>query len=136
MVKPCVLKPRVTQRSSGVVVRIFLLVFILLFGGLVQAESSKADTIAYVHLPPQAHDTLVLIKQGGPFPYPRKDGSVFSNREKRLPLKARGYYREYTVKTPFSRDRGARRIVVGHVGEYYYTSDHYRTFQRITGLPP
>lgn len=100
------------------------------------AESSKTNTIAYAHLPAQAHDTLALIKQGGPFPYPRKDGSVFSNREQRLPLQARGYYREYTVKTPFSRDRGARRIITGRAGEYYYSADHYRTFQRITGLPP
>ncbi len=110
--------------------------FALLLSSLVQARSSQADTIAYVHLPAQAHDTLVLIKQGGPFPYPHKDGSVFRNREQRLPLQARDYYREYTVKTPFSRDRGARRIVAGQRGEYYYSADHYRTFQRITGLPP
>jgi ribonuclease T1 len=89
-------------------------------------------------LPKEARETLALIKAGGPFPH-RKDGSVFGNREKRLPLKPRGYYREYTVETPGSRDRGARRIVAGKgerddvriSGEYYYTDDHYGSFRRI-----
>ena len=80
-----------------------------------------------------------MIKQGGPFPYPRKDGSIFNNFEKRLPERPRGYYREYTVPTPGSRDRGARRIVAGSgrtgsvatSGEYYYSHDHYRSFRRI-----
>ena len=84
-------------------------------------------------LPPEAIETLALIKAGGPFPY-RKDGSVFQNREKLLPRMPRGYYREYTVATPRARDRGARRIVAG--GEpaevFYYTSDHYRSFKRIS----
>jgi ribonuclease T1 len=83
---------------------------------------------------------LQLIKAGGPFPYPHKDGSVFGNFEKKLPPKARGYYREYTVPTPKRPDRGARRIVAGpgHTGdvatsgEYYYTADHYRSFRRIS----
>jgi ribonuclease T1 len=81
-------------------------------------------------LPPEARETLALIKAAGPFPYPQ-DGRVFSNREKLLPLKKRGYYREYTVKTPGVRGRGARRIVAGSGGEYYYTADHYRSFRRI-----
>ena len=81
-------------------------------------------------LPMEAHATLELIKAGGPFPYPQ-DGRIFSNREKLLPPKQRGYYREYTVRTPGVRDRGARRIVAGSAGEYYYTEDHYRSFQRI-----
>jgi ribonuclease T1 len=71
-----------------------------------------------------------LIKQDGPFPYSR-DGVTFGNYEKRLPLRQRGYYREYTVKTPGSRDRGARRIVAGREGEYFYSDDHYRSFLRI-----
>lgn len=71
--------------------------------------------------------TLVLIEQGGPFPY-RKDGSTFQNREGRLPARPAGYYREYTVETPSSPDRGARRIVAGAGGEVYYTRDHYATF--------
>jgi ribonuclease T1 len=71
-----------------------------------------------------------LIKQGGPFPH-KRDGVVFGNRERRLPYGPRGYYREYTVPTPGARDRGARRIVAGTRGEYYYTDDHYNTFRRI-----
>ena len=81
-------------------------------------------------LPREARDTLVLIKQGGPFPY-KRDGVVFGNRERRLPSRPRGYYREYTVPTPGARDRGARRIVAGTGDEYYYTDDHYNTFRRI-----
>ncbi|WP_058042431.1 ribonuclease domain-containing protein [Streptomyces roseifaciens] len=82
-------------------------------------------------LPSQAHDTLRLIDAGGPFPYP-KDGTVFSNREGVLPKHDSGYYHEYTVKTPGSPDRGARRIVTGEGNhEDYYTGDHYATFNRI-----
>jgi ribonuclease T1 len=90
--------------------------------------------IAKEELPKEAWATLQLIKQGGPFPYPR-DGSVFGNFERRLPLKKRGYYREYTVPTPGRGDRGARRIVAGAQGEYYYTVDHYRTFRKIRAQP-
>lgn len=75
-------------------------------------------------------EVLALIDAGGPFPHP-KDGAVFSNRERALPGKPRGYYREYTVPTPGENDRGARRIVRGDEGETYYTRDHYRTFTRI-----
>lgn len=85
-------------------------------------------------LPREARDTLALIRAGGPFPY-RKDGTVFGNRERLLPRRDRGYYTEYTVRTPGSRDRGARRIVAGGdprtSGEYWYTEDHYRSFRRI-----
>jgi guanyl-specific ribonuclease Sa len=83
-------------------------------------------------LPPEAFDTLALIEAGGPFPYDR-DGTVFQNREGRLPSQPRGHYREYTVPTPGSRDRGARRIVTGGDPpvEFYYTDDHYRSFRRI-----
>ena len=92
----------------------------------------RADT----WLPPEAIDTLALIEAGGPFPY-RRDGVTFENRERLLPAKPRGYYREYTVPTPGSRDRGARRIVAG--GDppevLYYTADHYRSFRRVEGLP-
>ena len=89
-------------------------------------------------LPAEARATLALVRADGPFPY-AKDGSVFSNREKTLPPRQRGYYREYTVKTPGARDRGARRVVAGAgatgdartSGEYYYTDDHYNSFRRI-----
>jgi ribonuclease T1 len=82
-------------------------------------------------LPPEAHDTLALIVQGGPFPH-RQDGAVFQNRERRLPAQARGYYREYTVRTPGERTRGARRIVTGGdpPSQYWYTDDHYASFRR------
>jgi guanyl-specific ribonuclease Sa len=83
-------------------------------------------------LPPEAVATLQAIERGGPYAYDR-DGTVFQNRERRLPEQPRGYYREYTVTTPGSPDRGARRIVTG--GDppqvYYYTDDHYRSFRRV-----
>ncbi|MFC1463966.1 MAG: ribonuclease domain-containing protein [Candidatus Brachytrichaceae bacterium NZ_4S206] len=81
-------------------------------------------------LPREAQQTLALIRRGGPFPY-RQDGTIFQNRERRLPIKPRGYYREYTVRTPGERDRGARRIVMGAGGEIYYTADHYESFVRV-----
>ena len=89
-----------------------------------------AGDIPVERLPPEARATLQLIRAGGPFPY-RQDGRVFSNRERALPPQQRGYYREYTVPTSGARDRGARRIVAGRGGEYYYTEDHYRSFFRI-----
>jgi ribonuclease T1 len=100
------------------------------------ARTTASDaTVALAELPREAQRTHESILAGGPFPY-AKDGSVFGNRERLLPRKARGWYREYTVKTPGSRDRGARRIVCG--GEVpkapeacYYTADHYASFRRI-----
>lgn len=86
--------------------------------------------IALSELPARARETIALIRKGGPFPYER-DGTAFSNFEKRLPAQARGYYREYTVRTPGAKDRGARRIVAGRGGELYYTDDHYQSFRRI-----
>jgi ribonuclease T1 len=86
--------------------------------------------IAYSQLPPEAHATIALIRKGGPFPY-AKDGAIFGNREALLPAQKRGYYREYTVKTPGERTRGARRIIWGKGGEFYYTDDHYNHFRRI-----
>jgi ribonuclease T1 len=74
--------------------------------------------------------TLALIEASGPFSH-RQDGTEFQNREGRLPDQAPGYYREYTVETPASPDRGARRIVAGRSGEIYYTDDHYRSFLRL-----
>ena len=100
-------------------------------GAAVQArEASPLPPVALAELPPEARHTLGLIERGGPFPH-RRDGVTFGNYEKRLPLRSRGYYREYTVPTPGSRDRGARRIVAGDAGERYYTDDHYRSFRRI-----
>ena len=78
----------------------------------------------------EARRTLALVGSEGPFPYPQ-DGSVFENRERLLPRREAGHYREYTVKTPGSSDRGARRIVIGASGERYYSSDHYASFREI-----
>ncbi|MDQ7990319.1 MAG: ribonuclease domain-containing protein [Candidatus Dactylopiibacterium sp.] len=95
-----------------------------------QARDDRLATIALAALPAEARETLQRIERGGPHPY-RRDGVEFQNRERRLPLRQRGYYREYTVSTPGERTRGARRIVAGEAREYYYTPDHYRSFRRI-----
>ncbi|MFD3541852.1 ribonuclease domain-containing protein [Streptomyces sp. NPDC058662] len=87
-------------------------------------------TVRAEALPPQARDVLALIDAGGPYPY-RQDGTVFGNFEKVLPPQKRGYYREFTVRTPGERDRGARRIVTGRGGEFFYTDDHYETFKAV-----
>ncbi|MFC9909462.1 ribonuclease domain-containing protein [Streptomyces sp. NPDC059862] len=87
-------------------------------------------TVREAELPAEARETLRLIDEGGPFPYAR-DGAVFGNFERLLPTHERGYYREYTVRTPGSRDRGARRIVTGRGGEIYYTDDHYDSFRAV-----
>ena len=86
--------------------------------------------VAAGELPPEARHTLALIAAGGPFPY-RQDGAVFQNRERRLPRKPAGYYHEYTVVTPGSDDRGARRIIAGGAGELFYTADHYDSFVQV-----
>ena len=96
---------------------------------LVFSLSVLGNEILSKDLPVEARETLVLIKKGGPFPY-SQDGKFFGNREKLLPIRDRSYYREYTVRTPGARDRGARRIVAGG-GEYFYTDNHYRSFRRI-----
>lgn len=94
--------------------------------------SQPAATPDVSGLPAEARDTLARIAAGGPFAH-RQDGSVFQNRERLLPSRPRGWYREYTVETPGSDDRGARRIVTGGdpPGEYWYSDDHYRSFRRI-----
>ena len=99
----------------------------------VQAEpvlQSGLPVISVAELPAEARDTLHAIKQGGPFAYPH-DGAAFKNYERILPQPPRGYYHEYTVKTPGARNRGARRIVCGPPVECYYSADHYQTFKRI-----
>ena len=104
---------------------------------LLACDGSAADTapgaipeVTAAELPAEAREAIALIRKGGPFPY-RRDGVVFGNFEKRLPVQDRGYYREYTVRTPGATDRGARRIVAGRGGELYYTDDHYGSFRRI-----
>jgi ribonuclease T1 len=108
-----------------------------LFAGTAQARGVPKDmsSVALAQLPAQAQQTERLIRSGGPFPY-SKDGTVFGNRERQLPRAKRGYYREYTVSTPGSYHRGARRIVCGgdrptQPEACYYTADHYTSFKRI-----
>lgn len=118
--------------------RVFLVCRVLLvcLAVLLPAGCSSTDTsggtgtVKASQLPAEARQTLALIDQGGPFPY-AKDGIVFGNYEKLLPQQKRGYYHEYTVRTPGSRDRGARRIVTGQGGEIYYTDDHYKSFRTV-----
>ena len=108
----------------------------LLVGGTVSATKAGAapaavGDICYSALPSQAHDTLDLIEQGGPYPF-EQDGTVFQNREGILPDQSSGYYHEYTVITPGSDTRGARRIVTGEeYQEDYYTADHYASFDLV-----
>ena len=112
----------------------FILIGLLCWQPVLQAGAFPVEgaiaQVRPVELPSEARETLRLIAQGGPYPYPR-DGVVFGNREQILPKQRRGYYHEYTVKTPGVRHRGARRIVCGELHECYYTDDHYQTFRRI-----
>ena len=93
-------------------------------------SDTNLSTISINDLPDEARDTIMLIQNGGPYPY-KQDDTVFHNREGLLPRKSSGYYHEYTVKTPGSSDRGARRDIKGNGGEFYYTDDHYASFKRI-----
>lgn len=94
----------------------------------VPGAASGLDVKSLSALPAEAAKTWQLIESKGPFPYPRNDGVTFENREKRLPQQKSGYYKEYTVPTPGSPDRGARRLVTGSEKEVFYTGDHYSTF--------
>jgi guanyl-specific ribonuclease Sa len=107
-----------------------LLIGMLAFVAAPACAQQAAKEVPIAQLPREARATLDLIKRGGPFPY-RQDATVFGNRERLLPPRERGYYREYTVPTPGARDRGARRIVAGARAEYWYTDDHYNSFRRI-----
>jgi ribonuclease T1 len=131
-------------RSAGVKTLVAGLtgLLVVLSPSLVQARGpvpgetgGQADSIATYQLPPQGRDMMALIYQGGPFRHD-KDGVVFGNRERILPSHPRGYYREYTVRTPNERSRGARRIVCGGPKPVapdacYYTDDHYASFRKI-----
>ena len=139
-----------TNRKSRVAAALLAFVFLFLGGtGFAEATPSAVSApvsiqqnacgnlagytrVALSSLPKEATTTYNLIKSGGPFPYPRNDGAVFGNRENLLPACSSGYYHEYTVPTPGSSTRGARRIVTGTAGEYFYTGDHYASFSVIT----
>ena len=112
-------------------------VALLLCAGAVVAGGALAETLAEValaELPKEAQQVYELVAKGGPFPFDR-DGVVFGNREKLLPAKPRGYYHEYTVRTPGVTNRGGRRLVCGGKktapDACYYTDDHYRSFRKI-----
>ncbi len=128
-------RPALVRAVRGVVT---VVLGALLLAPLAQAREFPNDglpTIELKAMPRQAQHTHALILAGGPFPY-SKDGTVFGNRERLLPRKARGHYREYTVKTPGARNRGARRLVCGgqpptQPEACYYTEDHYASFRRV-----
>jgi len=136
----------ITKWLSVFIYTSFLALTGWLGGGVAPAQAQRASPeavagIAWVdlaELPPEARETLRLIKAGGPFPYD-KDGTRFGNRERVLPQRPPDHYTEYTVRTPGERTRGARRIVAGGEprtsGEYYYTDDHYKSFRRIREAP-
>jgi ribonuclease T1 len=127
--------------AAGIVVIVLLAVF-----GLDRCSSSTGSsgsppsagatpksglpTIASSALPSQARAVLALIDKGGPFAY-KQDNTVFGNNERLLPIRPSGYYREYTVATPGSKDRGERRLIAGREGDIYYTSDHYESFRQV-----
>ena len=130
------------RNPCGVWARAAVMALLALSGGLIgtsvqaktEAPAAVLQTMTVAALPPQGRDMMALIEKGGPFKY-EKDGTVFGNREGLLPRRPRGHYTEYTVRTPGSRNRGARRIVAAgdptRSGEYYYSADHYQSFQRI-----
>lgn len=117
-----------TARPLAVLVTVIVL--LLGSGWLASHHGGSPSTVPAADLPVEARHTLILIREGGPFPY-REDGSVFTNIEGLLPREPGGYYREYTVVTPGSPDRGARRIIAGKNGEDYYTDDHYASFREV-----
>jgi ribonuclease T1 len=130
------------SRKWGLTLAMVVSVGIASVFGLAGADNAAArnstsveTTVSLATLPAQVQQTERLIRSGGPFPY-SKDGSVFGNRERQLPSRARGHYREYTVATPSARDRGARRIVCGgrerqRPEACFYTDDHYASFRRL-----
>ncbi|HET6986548.1 MAG TPA: ribonuclease [Kribbella sp.] len=131
--------PKTARIIAVVVIAMLVITLAASLFGCAAVKPSASDTVdaesglkivAVAELPQEAQDTLKLIDQGGPYPYSR-DGVVFGNLEKLLPKRDRGYYHEYTVKTPGEQDRGARRIVIGNGGQRYYTDDHYQSFRRI-----
>ncbi len=128
------------RRLLGLIAALLLTVGLAGCGGTSGTTDDKAVTIdsvsglpeiAVSELSAQARQVLTEIADGGPFEYPAEDGSMFRNDEGILPEKEGGYYREYTVDTPGSSDRGARRIITGEGGELYWTADHYAHFSRV-----
>ncbi|MBP6276652.1 MAG: ribonuclease [Limnohabitans sp.] len=127
------------QRWMPVLLGLVLSICTFLVQARSATEAQTSSTLSVTDLPREGQETYQLIRKGGPFPY-EKDGTVFGNRERLLPREARGFYREYTVRTPGVKHRGARRIVCG--GQIprspqtcYYTQDHYASFRVIVDKP-
>ncbi|MBV8500706.1 MAG: ribonuclease [Paucibacter sp.] len=100
-----------------------------------RSSAQRLEVVALATLPREAQATHKMILAGGPFPH-SQDGIVFGNRERLLPAKPRGYYHEYTVRTPGERTRGARRLICGGnppttPDVCYYTDDHYNSFKQL-----
>lgn len=119
-------------RTRRPLLALIAIIALLVIGYVVKEADSGGSikTVAASSLPSQARQTIKEIQSGGPYPY-EQDGAVFGNREHLLPKEPTGYYHEYTVPTPGADTRGARRIITGKNGEFYYTSDHYKSFQRV-----
>lgn len=123
--------------SRRITVALVGLVVFVLAGWLVREQlvdepaPAGLPVVSLTELPVEAAETWRLIERGGPYPYPDDDGTVFQNREGLLPAEDPGYYREYTVATPGSDDRGQRRLVTGAERELYYTDDHYESFVQV-----
>lgn len=122
------------MKPSLLRIRAFIFACLMLGCAVFAHSAETVGVVAVGALPAEAQQTLNLIKHGGPYPF-AKDGVVFGNYQRALPPQPRGYYHEFTVKTPHVKNRGAQRIVVGGGNssspEYFYTGDHYATFQRI-----
>jgi ribonuclease T1 len=118
-------------RTWGLLAVAAVVILALAYHSGFDSPGGKAHPSSTGSLPPEAITTIDLIEKGGPFPYDR-DGIVFQNREHLLPQHPSGYWHEYTVPTPGESDRGARRIIHGAGGEFYYTEDHYASFRRVT----
>lgn len=127
------------QRWITVFVGVMLIICTILVQVNQAADARALPTLLVTELPLEGQETYQLIRKGGPFPY-EKDGTVFGNRERILPREMRGFYREYTVRTPGVKHRGARRIVCGgqiprNPQTCYYTHDHYASFRVIVDKP-
>jgi ribonuclease T1 len=123
------------QRCTAVLMGLAMMACTILVQARTPQEVQSQATLLVTDMPREGQTTYEKIRKGGPFPY-EKDGTVFGNRERLLPREARGFYREYTVRTPGSRDRGARRIVCGGLVPQepkacFYTQDHYASFRMI-----
>lgn len=134
MIAACTPRDRILHAAAALATVLTLLLAVGATPGFARTSPDALPEVALADLPKEARELRALIAKGGPFRYDR-DGVVFGNREHSLPAKPRGYYHEYTVRTPGAKNRGARRMVCGGPKTTpdvcYYSDDHYRTFRRI-----